>query len=87
MIRDITFRGDIRYVIQGQPAEPAEETFDEWVRSAVQSVLAGYDARSPDARCIVYVENREKAEELAELLACEFYHSQSGTPVEKDQVL
>jgi len=48
VIRDITFRADIRYVVQQQPSADGgageEETFDEWVVSIVRRALRLYEA-------------------------------------------
>jgi Helicase conserved C-terminal domain len=97
VIRDVTFRSDIRYVVQQQAPMTEEEradselsgedSFHAWVVSTVQQVLTRFEEQETRARCIVYVESRDMAEKLAELLGCEFYHSQSGTGIEKDQVL
>ena len=87
VVRSLTFRRDLRYEVNFAHAK-TDQSFLEVVASGISATSSNYGLPvDPRARAIVYTGTRHEADELAGLLRCETYYSDSGTPEEKTEVL
>lgn len=87
VIRSLTFRRDLRYEVNFAHTK-ADQSFLEVVASGISVTWSNYGLMAdPRARAIIYTGTRHEADELAGLLRCNTYYSDSGTPEEKTEVL
>ncbi|KAK5188946.1 hypothetical protein LTR47_011582 [Exophiala xenobiotica] len=80
VIRDVTFRRDIHYIIRQQV-----DTGD-FISHCVNVIQGAMGFVKEKERVIVYVNSREDARTLASELECESFYSDSGSMEEKEQV-
>jgi superfamily II DNA helicase RecQ len=83
IIRDITFRSDLRY---SHHRQSRGSNFEDYMVEGIHRHLQGL-AHEEGARMIVYVNRTEEARQMATRLGCESYFHDSGTMSEKEQVM
>lgn len=81
VIRSLTFRGDIHYLVY-RSSRPG--SFVTYAARGVQTMLR-YLEHDRDARVIVYALKREEVDDLSDALSCPAYYSDSGSEEEKER--
>ncbi|KAK5020796.1 hypothetical protein LTS07_011432 [Exophiala sideris] len=81
IIRDVTFRRNLQYVIRLQREE------GEFTAFSVAMVRRTTGFLAEEERLIVYANSRDDARLFASEFSCESFYSDSGSPEEKEQVM